>query len=93
MSGDVRLNLTIDGDVNLDISAEEMRDNLARAGRCLAACAPLSISDEDLDAGVLNDMVEALKGLMARYDFDDELPPDHPIVAARAVLAKLGRTT
>ena len=90
MTGDVRLNLTIDGDVNLDISAEEMRDNLARAGRCLAACAPLSISDEDLDAGVLVEMVEALAdggNMLASLDQPD---------AARridAVLAKLGRAT
>jgi hypothetical protein len=90
MSGDVRLNLTIDGDVNLDISAEEMRDNLARAGRCLAACAPLSISDEDLDAGVLVEMVEALT------DAGNMLTSlDQPDAARRidAVLAKLGRAT
>ena len=90
MSGDVRLNLTIDGDVNLDISAEEMRDNLARAGRCLAACPPPSISDEDLDAGVLVEMVEALT------DAGNMLTSlDQPDAARRidAVLAKLGRAT
>ena len=90
MSGVVRLNLTIDGDVNLDISAEEMLDNIARAGRCLAACAPLSISDEDLDAGVLVEMVEALT------DAGNMLTSlDQPDAARRidAVLAKLGRAT
>ena len=35
------------------------------------------------------DLLEACKGLLAKYDFGDDLPDDHPIVAARAALSRV----
>jgi len=35
------------------------------------------------------DLLEACKGLLAKYDFGDDLPEDHPIVAARAALSRV----
>lgn len=35
------------------------------------------------------DLLEACKGLLTKYDFGDDLPEDHPIVAARAALSRV----
>jgi hypothetical protein len=35
------------------------------------------------------DLLEVCKGLLAKYDFGDDLPEDHPIVAARAALSRV----
>ena len=32
-------------------------------------------------------LVKALEGVLRAYDFGEQFPPDHPIVAARAALS------
>lgn len=43
---------------------------------------------ESRDDGLTKELAHALVAMLAKYDFADQLPADHPVVAARTVIKK-----
>lgn len=46
---------------------------------------------EEIAPGLLashRELLAALTGMLARYDYHDQLPDDHPIIAGRAAIAR-----